>query len=104
LFRYTSSRTSLEPSECEDTASGSIPTHPSEGSNEAQRSDDQHPPSSTEFSNAAINVENSLNSTHRVSIISHQLEENYGNAPITKKKPPQRPPQTMNEHDTVITL
>lgn len=75
--------------------------------------DAHFPPPPVEYLNAPVNVDSDLSSSNRVSIISHQLEENYGNglsafgsATMHKKKVPvfRSAQQTLSEHDTVRAL
>jgi hypothetical protein len=115
---YTSSRTSLEPSECGDEVVFPTVLRVNDDSSpiaEAPDSPGFPPPPPPEFLNAAINCctpDVSSSATNRVSILSQQLEDSFGGQPppALPKKPNglkrelsrnTQPPPTIREHDAV---
>lgn len=115
---YTSSRTSLEPSECGDeTVYPTILRVNDDSSPIAEVPDSPSfpPPPPPEFLNAAINSitpDVASGATNRVSILSQQLEDSFGGQPppALPKKPvglkrelsrSAHQPPTIREHDAV---
>lgn len=99
-FSYASSRTSLEPSEFgEETSSTSTVISKSETVQEVAEENNI-----TQVFITPTKNENPLNSTNRVAIISHQLEETYGGGAVTKNKSSIHKSSSNSENDAVTFL